>query len=65
MDSLKILRVRKNISQQELGEALGVSQITISSWEQGKTNPSSKNVYELAKFYKVEPTVIFNAIFNQ
>lgn len=63
--NLKMLRASKNISQDELADIIGVSQTTISSWEQGKSFPSAKNVYELAKLYSVEPTVIFNALFEQ
>ncbi|WP_404387562.1 helix-turn-helix transcriptional regulator [Ligilactobacillus animalis] len=65
MSTLKGLRANKNLSQSELGELLGVSQTTVTAWETGKTVPNSKNVFELAKLYSVEPTVIFNAIFKQ
>lgn len=62
--TLKLLRVNRGFNQDELGEKIGVSQTTISAWEQGKVKPSAKNIYELAKIYAVEPTVIFDAIFN-
>lgn len=62
--TLKLLRVNKGFNQDELGEKIGVSQTTISAWEQGKAKPSSKNIYKLAKIYAVEPTVIFNTIFK-
>lgn len=63
--TLKLLRVNKGFNQDELGEKIGVSQTTISAWEQGRTKPSAKNIYKLAKIYAVEPTVIFNTIFKQ
>lgn len=63
--TLKLLRVNKGFNQDELGEKIGVSQTTISAWEQGKAKPSAKNIYKLAKIYAVEPTVIFNTIFEQ
>lgn len=63
--TLKLLRVSQGLSQHELGEKIGVSQTTVSAWEKGKVNPSAKNIYELAKLYTVEPTVIYNAVFNQ
>ncbi|MYZ04508.1 helix-turn-helix transcriptional regulator [Lactobacillus salivarius] len=63
--TLKLLRVNKGFNQDELGEKIGVSQTTISAWEQGKVKPSAKNIYKLAKIYAVEPTVIFNTIFKQ
>ncbi len=63
--SLKALRSNVNLSQDELGQKLGVSQTTISSWEQGNSIPSSKNIYKLAQLYSIDPTLIFNAIFKQ
>lgn len=63
--TLKLLRVNKGFNQDELGEKIGVSQTTISAWEQGKAKPSAKNIYKLAKIYAVELTVIFNTIFKQ
>lgn len=63
--TLKLLRVSQGLSQHELGEKIGVSQTTISSWEKEKSFPNAKNIYELAKLYSVEPTVIFNALFKQ
>ena len=63
--TLKLLRVNKGFNQDELGEKLGVSQTTVSAWEQRKAKPSAKNIYKLAKIYAVEPTVIFNTIFKQ
>ncbi len=63
--TLKMLRVSKGLSQIELGKEIGVSQTTISAWEQGQTLPSSKNVYALAQLYSVDPSVIFDAIFKQ
>lgn len=63
--TLKLLRVNKGFNQNELGEKIGVSQTTISAWEQGKSKPSAKNIYKLAEIYAVEPTVIFNTLFKQ
>lgn len=63
--SLKALRVNAQLSQSELGKKLGVSQTSISSWEQGDSIPKSENIYKLAKLYSVNPTVIFDALFKQ
>ncbi|GET06788.1 hypothetical protein SY212_18180 [Ligilactobacillus agilis] len=63
--TLKLLRVNKGFNQNELGEKIGVSQTTISAWEQGKSKPSARNIYKLAEIYAVEPTVIFNTLFKQ
>ena len=37
--SLKALRANAQLSQSELGKKLGVSQTSISSWEQGDSIP--------------------------
>lgn len=63
--TLKLLRVNKGFNQNELGEKIGVSQTTISAWEQGKSKPNARNIYKLAEIYAVEPTVIFNTLFKQ
>ena len=41
---LKHLRQTKNISQEELGEVLGVSRATVGSWESGRRNISVKHL---------------------
>lgn len=63
--SLKALRVNQGLSQKELGKLMGITQTSISAWETGTAKPSSKNVYELAKIYGVDTSVIFSAIFKQ
>ena len=52
VNTLKVLRAKKDVSQQELGEKLGVSQNTVSSWEKGYTKPSTKNMLKMADFLK-------------
>lgn len=51
---LKTLRSQKSITQAELAEILGVSNRSISRWENGTTMPDFDLVIELAKFYEVE-----------
>ena len=63
--TIRDLRKLKKMSQSELAKVVGVSQTTVTAWEQGKAKPSAKNIYKLAKIYAVEPTVIFNTIFKQ
>lgn len=63
--TLRALRVAKGMTQVELAQSLGTSQTTISSWEQGESVPSGKNIKKIADFYNVKPDVIFDAIFNK
>lgn len=51
---LKSLRSEKQITQTELAEILGVSNRSISRWENRVTMPDFDLVIELAKYYDVE-----------
>lgn len=51
---LKELRGEKSVTQEELAEVLGVSNRSISRWENGTTMPDFDLVIELAKYYGVE-----------
>ncbi len=51
---LKNLRNEKNLTQAELAEKLGVSNRSISRWENGMTMPDFDLLIELADFYKVD-----------
>lgn len=51
---LKELRSEKSITQAELAELLGVSNRSISRWENGTTMPDFDLIIELAKYYDVE-----------
>ena len=41
-NNLKAIRLKKNISQQQLADMVGVSRNTISSIETGQFNPTAK-----------------------
>lgn len=41
-NNLRVARKEKNLSQQELGDLVGVSRNTIGSIETGKFNPTAK-----------------------
>lgn len=50
---LKQLRLERKLSQQEVANAILVSQRIISSWESGENEPKASYIYKLAKFYDV------------
>ena len=52
-DNLKRLRKEHNLSQEDLAEKLGVSRQSVSKWEQGITDPSTANLFALAKLFGV------------
>lgn len=51
---LKELRKEKNLTQAELAEKVGVSNRSISRWENGMTMPDFDLLIELADFYEVD-----------
>lgn len=59
MLSLKRLRKNKNLTQKDLAKIMGVTPITISMWETGRTRPTSKHFNELCKVFDVKPETIF------
>ena len=46
-------RVRCKMSQEFVAEALGVSRQAVSTWETGKSDPSTANLIALAKLYGI------------
>ena len=53
MNELQRIRKEKGVSQQELADALGVTQGTISAWESGRWNPTVENLRAAAQFLGV------------
>lgn len=58
-EKLKELRTEKNLKQEELGEILGVSKATISSWEMNRTQPPFETIEEIIKYFNVSPNHLF------
>ncbi len=58
---IKELRKQKNITQENLADALSVTRQTIISLEGGRYNASLQLAYKLAKFFgvKIEDVFIF------
>ena len=51
---LQALRKEKGLTQQELGEKLGVARRTVSRWETGSNMPDLDVLVELSDFYEVD-----------
>ena len=57
---LKFLRKEKNLTQEQLAEQLGVSNRTVSRWENGNNMPDISLLSEIAEFYDVSiPELIY------
>lgn len=52
-ENLRILRLDKKLGQNELAKALGLSNASISYWENGKQEPSASALFKLAQFFDV------------
>ena len=58
-NNLKDLRKLKNVSQNDLADALSVSRQTISSIENGKFDPSLTLAMKLTRYFEVSLEDIF------
>ena len=52
-NNISVLRKERRISQERLGQLLGVKQSTISSWEKNRTHIDKENLLKLSKLFKV------------
>jgi len=53
-EKIKLLRVKANLSQEELAKKLYFSNSTISNWEKGLREVSMENLHKLALFFGVK-----------
>ena len=53
MINLKIARIKKGLKQEEVGELIGVSSVTVSRWELGLNNIPSDKLILLSKVLDV------------
>lgn len=57
---IKELRKMVKMSQVELSRLIGVSQPSLSAWENGTTSPTSDKLPELARILKCEISDLFD-----
>ena len=50
---IKELRTERDLSQQKLADAIGVSQKAIDYWERGINEPKASYIARLADFFEV------------
>jgi putative transcriptional regulator len=58
-NNLKVQRVIKDMTQEELAKKLGVTRQTINAIEKGKYNPSLVLVFKMAKLFDVKIEELF------
>ena len=59
-NNIKRMRTEKNITQEQLAEAVGVSRQTIVAIEKGNYIPSLLLAMRLARFFKVSIDALFH-----
>jgi putative transcriptional regulator len=61
MNDVRALRTAKGMSQQALGDALGVSRQTVNAIEQGRYDPSLPLAIRLARYFGLIVEEVFHA----
>lgn len=59
-DRIRGLREDKDMTQKNLGDKLGVSNNTISSWENGINEPNVANLIAMSKIFDVSVDYLIN-----
>ncbi len=58
-DVIEDIMIDKNLSRQQLADALGVNQTTVGQWILGKKKPSFESIYQIYVKFGVTPNELF------
>ena len=58
--TIAALRIKANMTQEELASLLFVSRDLVSKWETGKSKPNYRMILKLAELFQVEVKVLFD-----
>ena len=61
-ERIRELRKERNMSQKQLGEALGVDFRTVSFWETERYEPNITQIIKLCKLFQVESDYLLGLI---
>ena len=61
-ERLKTLRMERNLTQEFVAETLGVSRQAVSKWENGTSDPSTSNLFALAKLYSISVEELLHGV---
>ncbi len=64
-ERLKNLRLAKGLTLQQVGDSFGISKVSVSTWESGKTNPGRKRLEQLADLYGTSIQFLVTGIDNE
>ena len=65
MATLRELRQRRYLTQRDMAEMIGVSDITVAAWESGRTKPRLRKIPRIAEALGVDPSDVEQAIAEQ
>ena len=57
-ENIRAHRVRCGMTQEFVAESLGVSRQAVSKWESGASDPSTSNLFALARLFGVSPETL-------
>ncbi len=52
-EKIRLLRMKKGLSQEELAEQIGVSRQSVSKWESGQTSPEISKLMKMANVFEI------------
>lgn len=58
MDGLRKMREKRHITQEKLGEIVGVKRTTVTLWENGTNKPNADMIIKLAKALRCSADVL-------
>lgn len=61
-EAIKAHRMRCQMTQEFVADALGVSRQAVSKWENGTSDPSTSNLIALAKLFRISPEELLSEI---
>ena len=63
-ETLKEHRIRCQMTQEFVAETIGVSRQAVSKWENGTSDPSTSNLFALAKLYGISVEELLKDVNN-
>lgn len=58
--NIRYLRKQNGLSQEQLARKLGITQGSVSLWEQGRTDPDTKTLAKIAEIFNVSVDFLFS-----
>lgn len=59
-ENLRRERKEHGLTQDELAQGIGVSQVTVSEWETNVRYPTIDRIYDIAKFLKISVNALIS-----